>query len=1024
MNMGRNRIGIESHFWQTTLTIAVLIAGSLATSRASAQIVAGNDQTGPSLWLLDVTGANPPRDLFTGSQASCWAMAADEVNQMLYWTDGSTFYKAAYDPVNPIVPILVGTISGSNTVPTGLAFDTLENKLYSRGSNGFNEIDVNTGVATLVFAQTSQDFGGFDYDPVTDAFYGTNDSTSTTTLPGGRGIYRINKPLSAPTFTELADYPGGDTDIDGLTVGNGKLYLVNDNSTADQGIYVFDLTSMTFETPIPNPFSATSGIFSGGAWAPGMLIPNIGTNLQITMTDTPDPVVPPGGNITYSIMVTNNGPDPATGVTVSNTLPGNVTFVSVDPPGVHNAGVITANIGNLAATASASFNLVVQSPATPDTVMNTASVTGNETDPFLPNNSVTATTTVRNIQADLVVDITDPADCAIGVGGTVTYTVTVSNPGPEGANNVVVVSTLPNDATFQSSNPPGVPVGNMLTSNLGSIGPGGSAAVTIDVSPTAATVLTISANATADEDDPDVGNNSDSEMTQIIGGGPTEAPITAVFSTIVGHPSANVPDLPWQFATTAGVERPYRSPDGTKWIILSDTNNPTATADQVILVGTVGGSFSVVAQEAFTQLPEGDIIGIPGDQLGINDAGQWVFSTNTDGATTSDEVVVKWDGTQFVTVAREGNLVPAFPPEDNITFGTSSHSTSIQNDGTVSFFSNIAGATTATDSVHFTDDGATILAREGVTVPTSQGNGTTFPYDLFATGTNAVGLSLNASGTSFSAMIDLVTAPTTEDRTNVVDNDVKIQEGFVVPSSGFTSVVSSGDPNMNFMESNGDWFAKGTNVDGQDWVVRNGVVVAATGDELIPASGLFWGDASLADTFISAAGNNNGDYVIGGVFNGPPLANQALVINGTTIVARENDPIDLDNNGVFDDGYFIRSFEANKMFMTNTVIYCVVGIRDANAALCGGTDTDLGDALVSIPIGPAVPACCKGDVDGSANVDSGDIVNFVSIMLGNAAGPCPMNAADVNNDTAVDGLDVAPFVGLVLDNAGAGTACP
>lgn len=155
-----------------------------------------------------------------------------------------------------------------------------------------------------------------------------------------------------------------------------------------------------------------------------------------------------------------------------------------------------------------------------------------------------------------------------------------------------------------------------------------------------------------------------------------------------------------------------------------------------------------------------------------------------------------------------------------------------------------------------------------------------------------------------------------------------------------------------------------------------------------------------------------------------PLANQALVINGTTIVARENDPIDLDNNGVFDDGYFIRSFEANKMFMTNTVIYCVVGIRDANAALCGGTDTDLGDAMVSIPIGPAAPACCKGDVDGSANVDSGDIVNFVSIMLGNAAGPCPMNAADVNNDTAVDGLDVAPFVGLVIDNAGAGTACP
>src|SRR6185436_12898559 len=49
--------------------------------------------------------------------------------------------------------------------------------------------------------------------------------------------------------------------------------------------------------------------------------------LAITKTDSPDPVVS-GSNVTYTIVVTNNGPGLAQSVVVTDNLPGTVTFVS------------------------------------------------------------------------------------------------------------------------------------------------------------------------------------------------------------------------------------------------------------------------------------------------------------------------------------------------------------------------------------------------------------------------------------------------------------------------------------------------------------------------------------------------------------------------------------------------------------------------------------------------------------------------------------------------------------------------
>ncbi|NIT28630.1 MAG: DUF11 domain-containing protein, partial [Candidatus Aminicenantes bacterium] len=88
------------------------------------------------------------------------------------------------------------------------------------------------------------------------------------------------------------------------------------------------------------------------------------SDLSITKTDSPDPVAI-GENITYTLTVTNNGPSIANGVTVTDTLPVEVTFLSaISSQGacIHNGsvngGTVTCDIGSLANVANATVTIV------------------------------------------------------------------------------------------------------------------------------------------------------------------------------------------------------------------------------------------------------------------------------------------------------------------------------------------------------------------------------------------------------------------------------------------------------------------------------------------------------------------------------------------------------------------------------------------------------------------------------------------------------------------------------------------
>jgi uncharacterized repeat protein (TIGR01451 family) len=240
-------------------------------------------------------------------------------------------------------------------------------------------------------------------------------------------------------------------------------------------------------------------------------------DLAITKTDSPDPVTV-GNNLTYTITVTNNGPNGATGTTMTDPLPATTTLVSATPSQGNCSGTttVTCNLGSLADSASATITIVV-TPTQVGGISNTASVAANEFDPNLNDNSATQVTTVNAApSADLSITKSDSPD-PVTVGSNLTYTITVKNNGPSGATGVTMTDSLPGTVTFVSATPSqGNCTGTAtVTCSLGSLSNGASATVTIVVTPTQAGGLSNTATVTGNEADPNTSNNSATQPTTV-----------------------------------------------------------------------------------------------------------------------------------------------------------------------------------------------------------------------------------------------------------------------------------------------------------------------------------------------------------------------------------------------------------------------------------------------------------------------------------------------------------------------------
>jgi uncharacterized repeat protein (TIGR01451 family) len=265
-------------------------------------------------------------------------------------------------------------------------------------------------------------------------------------------------------------------------------------------------------------------------------------NLALTKGDAPDPVAS-GANITYTLTLTNNGPDAATNVSLTDALPAAVTFQSIGAPAgfscvtpaVDATGTITCANPSMANAATATFTVVVKVVAASGTVTNTAGVSSSTFDNVAGNNSATATTTITAVaSADLSIGVATGATSVIP-GGPLSYTITLHNGGPDAASGIVITDLLPPSLLFGSivappgftcSTPPAGSTGT-ITCNGATLANGGTATFTLNltVAPNATGPISNSAGVTSATSDPNGGNSS---------GGAAAVPLA---------PSASIPAL-------------------------------------------------------------------------------------------------------------------------------------------------------------------------------------------------------------------------------------------------------------------------------------------------------------------------------------------------------------------------------------------------------------------------------------------------------------------------------------------------
>jgi uncharacterized repeat protein (TIGR01451 family) len=124
-----------------------------------------------------------------------------------------------------------------------------------------------------------------------------------------------------------------------------------------------------------------------------------GADLSVTKTDSPDPVKA-GQNLTYTITVRNNGPDAATGVTLTDQLPRNAGFGSASTTQgtcslKPSKTEVACNLGTVASGGIVTVTIMVK-PNKKGQITNTATVSASSPpDPNTANNTATATTTVQ-----------------------------------------------------------------------------------------------------------------------------------------------------------------------------------------------------------------------------------------------------------------------------------------------------------------------------------------------------------------------------------------------------------------------------------------------------------------------------------------------------------------------------------------------------------------------------------------------------------------------------------------------------
>lgn len=303
-----------------------------------------------------------------------------------------------------------GVDGSENLDPTGLNSESL-----AGGAPG-DPLDPNTGLVVLARADLPGD--QLLITVYTDA---VNFSTATVDIPQDAS----NLIENLVPFSSFVTAGGTGADFNNVGAIEAEIAL-----SANTDVVVSIVES---RSPVPEQQNFANQVL-------------VQTDLSIVKTDSVDPVSA-GSQLTYTLTVTNSGPDDAEGVAVSDQLPAAVTFVSGNLEGDESSvtdageGLIQIAVGDLASGESKNISIVVEvDEAFSGTLDNNATVISNPDLDTDPSNNTDSESTVVNRIVDVAV-VKSSTEAAIA-GDSFTYTVAVSNTGPSQADNVLVSDVL------------------------------------------------------------------------------------------------------------------------------------------------------------------------------------------------------------------------------------------------------------------------------------------------------------------------------------------------------------------------------------------------------------------------------------------------------------------------------------------------------------------------------------------------------------------------------------------------------
>jgi uncharacterized repeat protein (TIGR01451 family) len=309
-----------------------------------------------------------------------------------------------------------------------------------------------------------------------------------TTTAGVTTVQGQMKGAAASTTYTIELFSNAGTDPSGF--GQGQTFAGSTTATTDaNGNATF--TANTTSAVTLNNFvaaTATDPNKNTSHFSNNGLNTNAIANLTITGTSSPNPVAA-GGYLIYTFTVNNAGPSNATNTTVSDTLPTGFSFVMATSSlgsVTQSGGTVTANLGVLNATTSATVTIqVVPSSTTSGTISNTATVSANENTNTSNNTATVQTQVVPGINLSILPTYSpNPAT----INSNVTLQFIVTNSGPATAQTVSFSDQLPSNLTFVSGSTSlggGVSQsGGLVGAQVGPLATGASGIVSIVVTPT------------------------------------------------------------------------------------------------------------------------------------------------------------------------------------------------------------------------------------------------------------------------------------------------------------------------------------------------------------------------------------------------------------------------------------------------------------------------------------------------------------------------------------------------------------